>query len=91
MKSNAGTVYLIHLETPIAHSRHYIGWSRYFKQRIRHHRNGTGARFLAEAVRRGINFDVARVWKNADGNFERKLKNRKNARLLCPACREEKN
>lgn len=84
-----GTVYLIHLESPIAHARHYIGWSRFLKQRIRHHRQGTGARFLAEAVRRGIAFDVVRKWKNADGNFERKLKNRKKARKLCPVCRKE--
>lgn len=84
-----GTVYLIHLEKRIAHAQHYIGWSRFLKQRIEHHRRGTGACFLAEAVRRGINFDVVRKWKNADGNFERKLKNRKKARLLCPVCRQE--
>lgn len=84
-----GTVYLIHLETPIAHSRHYIGWSLWFKQRIEHHRRGTGARFLAEAVSRGIGFVVARKWENCDRNFERKLKNRKKARMLCPVCRKE--
>ncbi len=86
----SGTVYLIHLETPIAHSRHYLGWTRFLKKRINHHRNGTGARFLAEAVRRGIGFEVVRKWKNTDGNFERKLKNRKNAPKLCPVCRKEK-
>lgn len=83
------TVYLIHLETKVAHSRHYIGQTRYLKRRIAHHRNGSGARFLAEAVRRGISFDVVRVWKNADGSFERKLKNRKNARRLCPTCKQK--
>ncbi len=81
-----GTVYLIHLDEPIAHASHYIGWSRFFKQRILHHRRGTGAKFLAEAVRRGIAFDVVRTWKNSDGNFERKLKNRKKARMFCPVC-----
>lgn len=85
-----GTVYLIHLASPISHAQHYLGWTRFFKKRIAHHKNGTGARFLAEAVRRGIKFDVVRRWDNADGNFERKLKNRKNARLLCPECRKEK-
>jgi hypothetical protein len=48
-----GTVYLIHLDSPTAHASHYIGWTRFFKQRIEHHKRGTGARFLAEAVRRG--------------------------------------
>lgn len=87
----SGTVYLIHLENPIAHAQHYIGWSRWFKQRLEHHRKGTGARFLAEAVRRGINFSVVRKWKGETGNFERRLKNQKNARRLCPVCRKEKN
>ncbi len=89
-----GTVYLIHLDAPIAHARHYIGWAKWLQARIRHHRNGTGAKFLAEAVRREINFDVVRTWENTeentDGNFERKLKNRKKARMLCPICRQEK-
>lgn len=83
-----GTVYLIHLDSPISHARHYIGWSRYLKKRIDHHRRGTGSRFLAAAVRLGINFEVVRKWKNADGEFERKLKNRKKARTLCPVCRK---
>jgi len=50
-----GTVYLIHLESKIAHAQHYIGWAKFYIQRVRHHRNGTGAKFLAEAVRREIN------------------------------------
>lgn len=87
--SAVGTTYLIHLESKIHHAQHYIGWSKFFKKRIEHHRKGTGARFLAEAVRRGIPFDVARKWENTDGNFERKLKNRKKARVLCPVCRKE--
>ena len=86
----SGTVYLIHLNSPIAHAQHYIGWSRAFKKRLEHHKNGTGAKFLAEAVRRNIAFSVVRKWTNADGHFERKLKNRKNARHLCPVCKPEK-
>ena len=85
-----GTSYLIHLEIKIAHAQHYIGWAKWFSTRIRHHQNGTGAKFLAEAVRRGISFEVVQTWKNTDGNFERKLKNRKKARTLCPICKKEK-
>lgn len=87
---NAGTVYLIHLDTPISHAQHYIGWSMAFQKRFEHHLNGTGAKFLAEAVRRKISFSVVRKWTNADGHFERKLKNRKNARHLCPVCKPDK-
>ena len=84
-----GTVYLIHLETKISHAQHYIGWSRFFKARLAHHRNGTGSRLLRAATLRGIAFDVVRKWKDADAGFERKLKRRKNARRLCPVCRKE--
>lgn len=84
-----GTVYLIHLDEKISHAQHYIGWTNFFEKRIEHHRNGNGAKFLAEAVRLSINFEVVRTWKNKDGNFERKLKNQKNARRLCPKCKEK--
>lgn len=84
-----GTVYLIHLDEKISHAQHYIGWAKYFSKRIEYHRTGNGAKFLAEAVRLNINFEVVRTWKNKDGNFERKLKNQKNARRFCPKCKEE--
>lgn len=29
-----GTVYLIHLERKIAHAQHYIGWAKFYIQRI---------------------------------------------------------
>jgi predicted GIY-YIG superfamily endonuclease len=86
-----GTTYLIHLSEKIAHAQHYIGWTRFLKARLNHHRNGTGSRFLAEAVRRNIRFEIARKWDDTDGNFERKLKNRKKAKMLCPICRKEKS
>jgi len=54
-----GTVYLIHLEIKISHAQHYIGWAKWFKERIKHHRNGTGAKFLAEAARRGIGLKLS--------------------------------
>lgn len=85
-----GTVYLIHLDEKISHAQHYIGWALWFENRIRHHRKGTGAKFLAEAVRREINFDVVKTWENEDGNFEQLLKKQKNAKRFCPICRKEK-
>lgn len=90
MSNPKGTVYLIHLDSKIAHAQHYIGWSQKLKKRVWHHRNGSGALFLAEAARRGIAFDVVRKWAKADKNFERKLKNRKKAPELCPVCRAAK-
>lgn len=69
------TVYLLHLSAPLAHARHYVGFARDVDRRLAHHKNGTGARMLAVAVERGIGFELARVWPEADRTFERRLKN----------------
>lgn len=84
-------VYLIHFEKPLHHASHYIGFSKNsltFKNRIQHHRNGTGAKILKELNRLGINWEVVRIWKNKDGNFERQLKNMKNSKRYCPKCKK---
>lgn len=82
-------VYLIHMEQPVAAGRpaqHYIGWSPDVFARLISHRKGQGARILAACNERGIAYKIARVWKYEGRTFERKLKNRKNARILCPTC-----
>ncbi len=40
---------------------------------------------MAAAVRRGSSAELVRTWEG-DRNLERRLKNRKNARGLCPRC-----
>lgn len=88
-KQSPGTVYLIHLDTPIAgHAQHYIGWAKHLEARIAHHRAKTGARLLQVAVELHINFEVVATWEG-DRHFERKLKNRKNARRICPVCKKK--
>ncbi|WP_345247217.1 hypothetical protein, partial [Nibrella saemangeumensis] len=83
-----GTVYLIHLETPVAgHAQHYIGWAANVEARLYYHRKQRGAKLLAHAVSLGIAFDIVREWAGGK-DLERKLKNRKKARLLCPVCRK---
>lgn len=86
------TVYLIHLDEKISNSQHYIGWTESEKTlsaRIAHHKNGSGARFLRAANDMGIEYEVVRTWKDGNKRFERRLKNRKNAKLLCPICNKE--
>ncbi len=82
-------VYLLHFACPLWHAQHYIGWTRYLSLRLEHHRRGTGARLMAAVANAGIDFEVVRTWPNQDRNFERALKNRKNARKLCPICMGE--
>ncbi|MEP0806735.1 MAG: endonuclease [Chloroflexota bacterium] len=80
------TVYLIHLDAPLHHARHYVGYAEHVKQRLAHHRQGTGARILAVCNERGIEYDIVRTWEGAGKTFERKLKNCKHAARYCPKC-----
>lgn len=83
-----GIVYLVHLDSKIAHSQHYLGYSSRscFPARINHHRNGTGARFLQVARERGIGWRVVRTWPG-DRALERRLKNWNKGSALCPECK----
>jgi hypothetical protein len=83
-----GTVYLIHLHTPLGHAGHYLGWARKkgLDARLAAHLAGYGSRLLAVALDRGITWELARTWERADRYWERRLKNRGGAYPLCPIC-----
>ncbi len=85
---HTATTYLIHFDRPYKHARHYIGSALHLEARLSHHRTGTGARLLAVIQQAGIEWSVVRTWEG-DKQFERKLKNRHNAKKLCPICRAE--
>lgn len=86
------TVYILHLETPLKHARHYTGYSENMwtlRKRLEHHRNGTsGCRFMRVIFELGISFTLARVFrgKKFDRSFERKLKNTCSVPDYCPIC-----
>ena len=82
------TVYLIHFQTKLKHAGHYVGYAAHVSQRIAHHKHGTGARILAACNALGIEYDIARTWDSEGRDFERKLKNCKNAARYCPKCNE---
>ncbi len=84
-------VYLIHFHEKFHHAQHYIGYSadEKFEQRIECHKKNRGAAILRALNKLGIKWEVVRTWKNEDGNFERKLKNKKNAKELCPICNDK--
>lgn len=81
-----GIVYLLHLNEPLKHAQHYIGWtSQPVPARLSQHRRGQGAHFLKVAAEQGLKFELVAVWMGTR-RFERRLKNRKNARRFCPLC-----
>lgn len=86
-----GTVYLIHFERPVRHAQHYIGWTglELLDTRIERHRAGNGSKLMAHVEGLGIGWSVARTWEG-DRGMERRLKKRRNARELCPVCKEAK-
>lgn len=81
-----GTVYLLHLEPPLAHARHYLGWARDLEGRLANHRAGRGSPLIAAAVASGSRIELARTWEDVDRHFERALKRRHETPRLCPVC-----
>jgi hypothetical protein len=82
-------IYLLHYDSPLHHAQHYLG-SCDDAQRIQDHGNGTSrARLPQVFCQLGVQFIVARTWEGGRTG-ERKLKNQKNARVLCPICRSAK-
>jgi predicted GIY-YIG superfamily endonuclease len=83
--SQQGTVYLVHFDRPLAHARHYIGWTRDEEIRVERHRNGHGSRLLAAVQREGIPWTVVRRWRGSRAH-ERYLKRQRHAPQFCPVC-----
>jgi predicted GIY-YIG superfamily endonuclease len=89
MAKSPGVVYLLHLDRPLSPlhtAQHYLGWAARLAPRLAHHEAGTGARFTAVAIERGIAWTVARTWEG-DRVLERRLKRRHEGPRLCPICR----
>lgn len=88
------SVYLIHFDKPLAHAQHYMGFAdgdeTKIAARLKRHRKNRGSALMAAVNAAGINYDVVRVWPDYTRDDERKLKNRKKARELCPVCKENK-
>jgi predicted GIY-YIG superfamily endonuclease len=80
-----GTVYLLHLDPPLKHARHYTGWTSDLDQRLEAHRAGRGARLLEVVREAGGTFRLVRTWPGSR-TLERAIKNRKEAPKLCPEC-----
>lgn len=79
------TIYLLHLNSPLVHAKHYMGYTDDLDARLERHQIGNGARMLAVCIERGIGWQLVRTW-TGDRRLERRLKNRRDAPRLCPIC-----
>ena len=83
------TVYVICIDPPYLHARHYIGFTdRTVDERLDDHRacNTRGSPLLKAAIEHGSTLHLVHVYDGATRKFERKLKNRKDATRWCPRC-----
>lgn len=86
-----GTVYLLHLDPPYQHARHYLGWTEGDPEdRLVLHLNGKGSPLVRAQIESGGTVTIARLWEGVDRNFERQLKNGRNVPRLCPICNESR-
>jgi hypothetical protein len=81
------TVYLLHLDPPFGHARHYTGFASDLHGRLAHHGTTTGANLLLHAAKAGGTWTLARTW-NGDRHLERRLKAH-GATRRCPICRPD--
>lgn len=91
-KNVKGTVYLDHFDSRFHHAGHYLGFAEEgnLESRQDEHRKGVGSKLVRAAIRAGVNFRLVRTWENGTRALERALKNRKDARSLCPECRADR-
>jgi hypothetical protein len=89
-RGGSGTIYLLHLDPPYKHARHYLGWAGpgNLGSRLAHHAAGSGANLLVYAAKAGGSWTLARTWAG-DRRLERRIKRRGGAARVCPVCRPE--
>lgn len=85
--SAMATLYLLHIEPPYKHARHYLGYSSDSAKRVAAHLAGHGSPLIRAALAAGCSVSVVRTWSNGTRTLERSLKNRHNGPQLCPICR----
>ena len=88
------SVYLLHLDPPVAHACHYVGYSqeRTVTHRVNQHLAGgsKASPLIIAALMQGSRVTLARAWEGDefDRTFERRLKNLggKARTHRCPLC-----
>lgn len=88
-------IYILHIDPPLKHARHYVGWTKDtdVSRRVEEHLTQSGSRpsrLVGAALAAGCAVTLAGTMEG-DRNFERQLKNRGGAAKYCPLCRPARN
>ena len=87
-------MYVIHFDRPLLRVSHYVGWAKdaaAYERRMQRHRDGKGAKLLAELGRRGIGWRVVVIYPEGDRAMERMIKRHKSIpKAYCPLCMAER-
>lgn len=85
-------LYLLHLDRPYFHARHYLGWSNQLTFRLQEHAAGGNhsTALLRALAEQHIGWRLSRLWRFPSGGeglrFETKLKRQHAAHRVCPLC-----
>jgi predicted GIY-YIG superfamily endonuclease len=79
-------VYILHLDTPLEHARHYTGFAHDLAERIPLHGTSRGARIMQVCQERGITWRLGRIFEDGDRRLERRFKKTGHAAARCAIC-----
>lgn len=80
-------VYILHIDPPYQHAKHYIGYTvRTVAERVDEHMAGRGSPLVAAALAAGHKITVALKWVEGNRAWERYLKRKKGTPAFCPCC-----
>ena len=82
-----GRLYVAHIEPPLRHAAHYVGWTAgTVERRARTHVTGQGSPLIRAAVAAGSHVTFHDIGAGTRHD-ERRLHNRHGARGICPTCK----
>lgn len=89
-----GHLYLAHLDPPLKHARHYLGFAEGgledLAERLAEHGGPHGARLLQRQQEAGGTWHITRTWEGTR-RLERAIKNTRHVPHYCPACQPERS
>lgn len=83
-------IYILHFAPAFKGVQHYVGWCQEDRltARLREHAQGRGAALVRAVIRHGSSVYLARSIPEGTPLLERQIKDKRQAKRLCPFCCE---